>query len=161
MVRNKIKNKIEIQKIVTDLRTKNPSIKIVSTNGAFDIIHRGHVSCLESAKKLGDYLIVGLNSDKSIKRYKSKDRPIIPQEDRAIILAGLSMVDFVVIFEEDDPRDLLKNIKPNIHVKSRSGYKGIEKEVVEENGGKIVLIDDIDGISTTQIIDKIKKLPNN
>jgi len=160
MVREKIKNKLEIQKILTDLRAKKPGIKIISTNGAFDIIHRGHVSCLESAKKLGDYLIVGLNSDKSIKRYKSKNRPIIPQDDRAIVLAGFGMVDFVVIFEEDDPRDLLRYIKPDIHVKSKSGYKGIEKEIVEENGGKIVLIDDIGGVTTTQIINKIKKLSN-
>ena len=132
--------------------------KIVTTNGAFDIIHAGHIQTLEKAKSYGDILIVGLNSDSSIKRYKSPLRPIIPQKERAEMLAALSVVDYVSIFEENDPREFIKAVKPNFHVKSRLGFKGIEKEVVEENGGKIVLIDDMPGLSTTDIINKIIKI---
>ena len=130
----------------------------MTTNGAFDVIHAGHVKSLDIAKSLGDCLIIGLNSDDSIKRYKSPQRPIISQEFRAKMLAALEMVDYVVIFCEDDPRELLKVIKPNIHVKSKTGYKGIEKEVVESNGGEIILIDDIPGLSTTFILDRLKQL---
>ena len=154
-MKEKIKTGIEIKEIVENLREKNPEIKIVTTNGAFDILHSGHAQSLEQAKSYGDILIVGLNSDSSIKRYKSSDRPIIPQKERAIMLSALNAVDYVVIFEETDPRELLKLIKPDFHIKSKKGFKGIEKEAVESNGGKIILIDDVPGISTTDIIKKI------
>ena len=154
----KIKTKDEIKDIVIKLRKKNPNIKIVTTNGAFDIIHTGHIKSLEQAKSYGDIVIVGLNSDNSIKRYKSALRPIIPEKDRAKMLASLQVVDYVVIFEEDDPRELLKLIKPDFHVKSKTGFKGIEKETVESNGGKIILIDDVPGLSTTDILKKIKSI---
>jgi|SRR3989344_3704537 len=158
MYENKIKSRSEIKKIVEDLRKNNPKIRIVTTNGAFDIVHVGHVMSLVKAKSYGDILIIGLNSDSSIKKYKSKDRPINPQEDRAIMLAALECVDYVTIFDETDPREFLKVIKPNFHVKSKSGYKGLEEEVVKSNVGKIVLLDDIAGKSTTLLIDKIIKL---
>lgn len=129
---------------------------IVTTNGAFDILHIGHIRLLEEAKMLGDTLIVCLNSDDSIKKYKAKDRPKMPQNERALIIDSLRCVDYVIIFNEPDPNKILDKIKPNIHVKSVSGYKGIEKETVEKNGGGIILIPDIPNHSTTNIINKIK-----
>jgi rfaE bifunctional protein nucleotidyltransferase chain/domain len=156
---SKIVSKNEIGKIVTDLRKKNPNIKIVTTNGAFDILHSGHLYSLEEAKKQGDILIVGLNSDKSVKEYKSKNRPIISENERAKMLAGLKCVNFIVIFDETNPIDFLSHIRPDVHVKSKEGYKGIEKDVVEGNGGKLFLIEDKPGLfSTTKIIEKIKYL---
>lgn len=152
----KIKTRSEIETISRELRKQKK--KIVTTNGAFDILHVGHVKSLEKAKSFGNVLIVGLNSDSSVRQYKSPDRPIINQEDRAEMLAALEAVDYVVIFNEPDPRNFLKAVKPDFHVKSKLGYKGIEKDVVEKNGGKIILIDDIPGLSTTMLIDKIKKI---
>jgi rfaE bifunctional protein nucleotidyltransferase chain/domain len=157
----KIKNRYDISKIVQELRSQKPDIMIVTTNGAFDILHSGHVTSLEQAKSYGDVLIVGLNSDNSIRHYKSPHRPIIPQKERATMLASLEVVDYVTIFEETDPCELLKVIKPNYHVKSRSGYKGIEKEVVEQNGGEIILLEDLPGLSTTNIIEKIREILNH
>ncbi len=151
----KIESEEELKNLIKKLRARN--LKIVTTNGAFDILHVGHIKSLVEAKKYGDVLIVCLNSDNSIKEYKSKNRPINKQEDRAEMLAALEVVDYVKIFNEPDPRNLLDKIKPDFHIKSKSGFKGIEKEVIENNGGKIVLIDDIPGISTTRIIEKIKK----
>lgn len=156
----KIKTVKEIQEIVETLRRKNPNITIVTTNGAFDILHAGHAKSFVEAKSHGDVLIVGVNSDASIKRYKSPHRPIIPEQDRAEMIAALQVVDYVVIFDEDDPRNLLDVIKPNKHIKSKAGFTGIEKETVEKHGGKIILIEDIPGISTSQIIKKIRALPD-
>lgn len=136
---------------------KKRRVKIVTTNGAFDLIHAGHVRTLKKAKTYGDILIVGLNSDSSVKRYKSPLRPIISQKERAEMLASLEIVDYVSIFDEDDPREFIKLVKPDFHVKSKSGFKGIETEVVETNGGKIILLDDIPGLSTSNIIKKIIK----
>lgn len=153
-MKNKIKTKKEIGIICNNLRKEKKII--VTTNGAFDILHVGHVRSLKKAKSFGDVLIVGLNSDSSIRRYKSLDRPIIPQEDRAEMLASLECVDYVVIFDELDPRKFLQAVKPNFHVKSKLGFKGIERGVVESNGGKIILLEDIPGISTTDLIKKIK-----
>lgn len=147
-----------IEEVVKEYRLANPGKKIVTTNGAFDIIHAGHIRSLNLAKGFGDLLIVGLNSDSSIRAYKSPLRPIIPQRERAILLASLEMVGYVVIFDETDPRRLLSLIKPDIHVKSRTGYKGIEGETIAKYGGRVELIDDIPGISTTYIIQKIKDI---
>lgn len=157
-----MKNKIipldEIEEKVKNIRKSNPGIKIATTNGAFDILHIGHVKSLEKAKSFGDLLIVGLNSDSSIKGYKSPLRPIIPQKERAEMLASLEVVDYVVIFDELTPINFLSKVKPNIHVKSKSGFKGIETEIVEKNGGKIILVEDIPCISTTEIINRAKNL---
>lgn len=129
--------------------------KVVFTNGCFDILHRGHISYLQKARELGDMLIVGLNSDASIKRLKGASRPIIAQDDRAAILAALECVDFVVIFDEDTPINLIKNIAPDVLVKG-ADYK--DKEVVGSDVAKeVVLIDFIEGKSSTSIIERIKK----
>lgn len=128
--------------------------KIVFTNGCFDILHFGHIKYLQTAKNFGDILIIGLNSDDSVKRLKGKDRPVNNQFDRASLLAALEFVDFVVIFDEDTPKNLISLIKPDILVKG-ADYKG--KEVVGSDIVKDVrLVEFIDGKSTTNLINKIK-----
>jgi len=142
-------------KIIEEERKKGK--KIVFTNGCFDIIHAGHVDYLEKAKKLGDFLVVGLNSDNSVKRLKGNTRPINPQEYRKKVLEGLKAVDLVVIFEEDTPENLIKAIKPDILVKG--GDWKIENIVgsdfVKSYGGQVLTIDFIYDISTSKIIKKI------
>jgi D-beta-D-heptose 7-phosphate kinase/D-beta-D-heptose 1-phosphate adenosyltransferase len=131
---------------------------IVFTNGCFDILHRGHVEYLNSAKNLGDILVLGLNSDESVKRLKGPDRPVVSEDDRAFILSQLISVDAVVIFDEDTPIPLLKLIKPDILVKG--GDYGLDqvvgREIVEENGGKVMTIALVEGKSTTDLIGKIQ-----
>ncbi|HPC38192.1 MAG TPA: D-glycero-beta-D-manno-heptose-7-phosphate kinase [Exilispira sp.] len=151
--KTKLVNLNELKLIIEDLRKKNK--KIVFTNGCFDILHAGHVIYLEKAKELGNVLIVGLNTDSSIKKIKGKDRPLQNQVDRAKILSALESVDFVVFFDEPTPENLIKQIKPDILVKG-SDYK-IEEIVGRQYAGQTVTIEYIDGKSTTSIINKIKK----
>ncbi|MBI2629574.1 adenylyltransferase/cytidyltransferase family protein [Candidatus Pacearchaeota archaeon] len=155
-MRNKIKTKQEIEKIAEELREKGK--KIVTTNGSFDILHYAHVNLLEKAKNEGDVLIVLLNSDSSIKKFKGEQRPIIPQNERARMLEALESVDYVVIFEEDKPLELLKIIKPNKQVKGGSFILDRvreEKELVESWGGEFKNFELEDGFSTTNIINTI------
>tara|TARA_B110000008_G_scaffold61680_1_gene61468 strand:- start:4378 stop:5799 length:1422 start_codon:yes stop_codon:yes gene_type:complete len=148
-----IKTQIEIEKISQDLRSKGK--KIVFTNGCFDLLHSGHVSYLESAKKFGDILIIGLNSDRSVTSLKGKDRPINMQKNRAYILAALEVVDYVVIFDEDTPYELINTIKPHILVKG-ADYK--DKEVVGQDlVNELKLVDFVDGQSSSKTIEKIKQ----
>lgn len=145
----KIKNLDEICQIL-----KNNDKKVVFTNGCFDILHAGHIKYLNKAKKLGEILIIGLNSDSSVKRLKGKTRPINSQNSRALLLSALEFVDFVVIFDEDTPLNLIEKIRPDILVKG-ADYAG--KEVVGSSIAKeVVLVDFEDGFSTTNIINKIK-----
>ncbi len=140
------------------LRLKSDRKKIVFTNGCFDIIHAGHVSYLNEAKKFGDVLIVGLNSDKSVKCLKGVERPVMGEKDRAYILANIKPVDYVVIFDEDTPYNLINLINPDVLVKG-GDYEGKEiigKDIVESAGGKTVLINFLEGKSTSGIIKKIK-----
>lgn len=130
--------------------------KIVFTNGCFDILHRGHIEYLIEAKELGDILIVGLNSDNSVKKLKGDNRPINDQMSRGLILASLMFVDAVVIFDEETPLNLIKMVNPGILVK---GGDYISEEIVgydfvKENGGEIITIDLVRGFSTTDIIKK-------
>ncbi len=151
-IESHIKTFDEIRKISQKLKVKGK--KIVFTNGCFDILHRGHVSYLDVAKSFGDILILGLNSDQSVKRIKGKDRPINNQEDRGFILAALESVDYVVNFSEDTPLELIKVICPDILVKG-ADYEG--KEVVgSEIVNEVKLVTFIDGKSTTSTIEKIK-----
>ncbi len=133
---------------------------LVFTNGCFDLVHRGHIEYLNQSKKMGDILIIGLNTDDSVKRLKGKDRPILPLEDRAYILDNLKPVDFVIPFDEDTPIKLIESISPNILVKG--GDYTIESIVGNEwviaNSGKVVTIPYIAGQSTTAIIDRIKRI---
>jgi rfaE bifunctional protein nucleotidyltransferase chain/domain len=124
----------------------------VFTNGCFDILHAGHISLLNYAKSLGDYLIVGLNSDDSIKRIKGKDRPINKEIDRKLILQNLKSVDDVIIFSEDTPNELIKQIKPDIIVK---GGDYNPEDVVGKELAKVVIFSYINGYSTTQTIKSI------
>jgi len=148
-----IKTLVEIVKLSEELKLKGK--KIVFTNGCFDLLHAGHISFLESAKSFGDVLILGLNSDRSITALKGKERPINIQEDRAYILAALEVVDYVVIFDDDTPYELIKAIKPHTLVKGRD-YQG--KEVVGQDiADELELVEFVDGKSSTQTIEKIKQ----
>jgi len=132
--------------------------KIVFTNGCFDIIHAGHVDYLEKAKSLGDFLVVGLNSDESVKRLKGLTRPVNPVDQRKKVLQALKPVDLVIVFEEDTPERLIKEIKPDVLVKG--GDWKIENIVgadfVMSYGGKVYTIDFVYDTSTTKIIEKVK-----
>jgi len=149
-----IKTWDEISSILDELKNKNK--KIVFTNGCFDILHIGHVKYLEKTKSFGDILILGLNSDESVQRLKGKNRPINPQNDRAYILASLEVIDYVVLFEDDTPLDLIKLVQPDVLVKG-GDYEG--KEVVGQDIAKeLKIVKFIDGKSTTNTINRIKKV---
>ena len=136
-------------------RLKAEGKKIVFTNGCFDLIHIGHVRSLKEAKKLGDVLVVGLNSDRSVSLIKPR-RPIIPQDQRAEILASLNMIDYVSLFDEETPYELIKLIQPDVLVKGGDWEK--EDVVGVDIAKETHSIPYIQGISTTEIIEKIKKL---
>ena len=140
-------------------KKKNPP-RVVFTNGCFDIIHAGHVRYLTKARSLGDILVVGLNSDSSVRQIKGERRPIIPEKERAEVMAALSFVDYVVIFKEPTPVKLIAALKPDILVKgadwAASAIAG--GDIVKANGGKIRRITLIKGRSTTNIIKRILEL---
>jgi D-beta-D-heptose 7-phosphate kinase/D-beta-D-heptose 1-phosphate adenosyltransferase len=131
----------------------------VFTNGCFDLMHVGHVKYLQEARKLGDLLVLGLNSDASIRRLKGEKRPLIDQSERAHIMSALNCVDYVVVFDEDTPLQLIETLRPDILVKGGDydldGVVG--RELVESYGGRVELIQFVDGSSTTHIINKILK----
>jgi D-glycero-beta-D-manno-heptose 1-phosphate adenylyltransferase len=132
--------------------------KTVFTNGCFDILHLGHIDYLAKAADLGDILIIGLNTDISIKKIKGNNRPVNNELSRAAVLASLNFVNAVVLFDEETPRDLIKSIQPNILVKG-SDYKPEEiigYDIVKENGGEIMTIDYLEGYSTSSLIEYIK-----
>ncbi len=132
-------------------------LKIVFTNGCFDILHVGHVKYLQAARQMGELLFVGVNSDASVKRLKGKDRPVQCEEDRCEILSALSCVDFVCIFDEDTPIELIKKVKPNILVKGGDWPvdKIIGADFVKKSGGQVSAIPFVEGRSTSSIIKKI------
>ena len=146
---------LEIKAIRLTLKASNK--KVVFTNGVFDLIHSGHVDYLSKAKKLGDVLILGLNSDDSVRRIKGDKRPILKQEERAFILSNLKPVDYVVFFDEDTPEKLISEIIPDILVKGADWAveKTVGKEIVEKNGGKVMNIEFVNDQSTSKIIDLI------
>jgi rfaE bifunctional protein nucleotidyltransferase chain/domain len=149
----KILNWNEVKEIVNKLRVGGK--KIVFTNGCFDIIHIGHVRYLKEAKGLGDVLIIGLNSDKSVSSIKS-NRPINPQNHRAEVLSSLEMVDYVVLFDEETPYDLIKSIRPDILVKGGDWKK--EEIVGSDIAGETYSLPYVEGASTSVIIERIKRL---
>ena len=137
---------------------KSSSEKIVFTNGCFDILHRGHIDVLAKTADLGDKLIIGLNSDSSIRKLKEDNRPIVDEKSRALLLAAFSFVDAIVLFSEQTPFNLITDIKPDILAKG-GDYKITEivgHEVVQQNGGEVITIPLIEGFSSTNIIDKIQ-----
>ena len=138
---------------------KEAGSTIVFTNGCFDIIHPGHIHLLTSASSKGDVLVVGLNSDQSIKNFKSKNRPICPQYDRAFVVGALSCVDFIIIFDEDTPEELIKKIEPDVLVKG-SDYNNkfiAGADFMLEKKKRVELVNLLDHKSTTDIISRIKK----
>lgn len=130
---------------------------LVFTNGCFDLLHSGHIHTLTQAKALGDVLVVGLNSDASIKRLKGEDRPILNETERIIVLTALEAVDYVAVFDEDTPRELILLLRPDVLVKGGdwSAEAVVGKDIVETRGGKVVLIPYQEGLSTTGIIERI------
>jgi D-beta-D-heptose 7-phosphate kinase/D-beta-D-heptose 1-phosphate adenosyltransferase len=130
---------------------------IVFTNGCFDILHAGHVAYLSQAKALGDILVLGLNSDASVRRLKGVSRPVNTQDNRALVLAGLSAVDYVCIFEEDTPYELISEVLPDILVKGGDWAPSdiVGSDIVLARGGKVLSLDFVEGLSTTGIIQKL------
>ena len=143
-------------KLAKDLKTQGK--RLVTTNGCFDILHVGHVRILEASKRLGDVLIVGINSDESVRRLKGPTRPITPEAERAEILASLRCVDYVSIFPEDTAVELLKAIRPDIYVKGSDWTQTTlsEAPVVESFGGQVKIIELVPGKSTTSLISRIQ-----
>jgi len=152
---SKIKHLDALTAIISSEKVRGK--KVVFTNGCFDLLHAGHVKYLQKARKLGDLLIMGLNSDTSVRRLKGEKRPLIGEEERAHILAALDCIDYVVLFDEDTPLELIKALKPDILAKggdyTADGVVG--KDVVEAYGGRVELVTFVDGKSTTNIIERI------
>ena len=137
-------------------RLKVDGKTLVFTNGAFDLLHLGHVSYLKFAREQGDALVLGLNSDASVKRYKGERRPIVTEPERAHMLASLECIDYVVVFDEDEPKELIGEILPDVLVKGEDWAHYVSgREEVEASGGKVVLAPLVKGRSTTNIIEKI------
>jgi D-beta-D-heptose 7-phosphate kinase/D-beta-D-heptose 1-phosphate adenosyltransferase len=154
---SKIKSLPALRKVVLGLKKKGKCI--VFTNGCFDILHYGHVRYLERAKEKGDILIVGLNSDASVKRIKGKARPIVNQRDRAYVLGGLASVDYIVIFNQDTPLEIIRAIKPGVLVKGAdwSTREIVGADFVSSYGGRVLTVRLAKGRSTTTIIKKIEQ----
>ncbi len=155
MGNQKIKSPEELKTIVGALKKQGK--KIATTNGVFDILHIGHIRYLQEAKKLGDILIVAVNSDSSVKKIKGPKRPLNNENDRAEALAALECVDYAAIFTEKTPIAILEKIKPNVHVKGGDYHMRqiIEKSAIEKNGGKVVLVPEVRGYATTNLINRI------
>jgi rfaE bifunctional protein nucleotidyltransferase chain/domain len=155
-VPGKLKSLEEIKAIVVDARTNGK--KVAFTNGCFDLLHRGHVHVLRAARACADLLIVGINSDQSVKQIKGPTRPVLPESDRCELLGAMEMVDFVVLFNEPDPHNLISAIRPDVLVKGGDWHteKIIGSDMVEEAGGRVVVVPYIKGFSTTEIIERIK-----
>jgi len=154
-MRKKIKKEEELPGIIRDLKTRGK--RIVFTNGCFDLLHIGHIRYLEEAKALGDVLVVGVNSDSSVRKLKGLKRPILPEEERTEILSGLGCVDYVTLFDEIDPFKLITSLQPDVLVKGGDWTKEqiVGREVVEREGGEVVIIPFVKGASTSNLIETI------
>jgi len=156
-MKKKIKGRKELLGIIKNLKAKGK--RIVFTNGCFDLLHLGHVRYLEKAKSLGDVLVVGVNSDSSVRNLKGPKRPILPEGERTEVLSGLGCVDYITIFNEADPLKLITSLKPNLLVKGGDWTREqiVGREVVERSGGELVIIPFVKGASTSNVIDTILK----
>jgi rfaE bifunctional protein nucleotidyltransferase chain/domain len=154
-----INRKIVAQEFFVQNEERLHQQKIVFTNGCFDILHRGHVTYLAQARQMGDLLVVGLNSDASVRRLKGPERPVNDEQSRALLLAALEMVDYVVLFEEDTPYNLILKVKPDLLVKG--GDYDIDNIVgadfVRQRGGEVRTIPFVQGFSSSSIIDHLKQ----
>lgn len=146
----------ELVRIRSRLREQNR--RVVFTNGCFDIIHRGHVEYLTKAKAMGDVLVVGLNSDASVRRLKGPSRPVVAQDDRAVVIAALGVVDYVCLFDEDTPFELISAVVPDVLVKGADWPidKVVGRDIVEAAGGTVQTIEFVPDRSTTSIIERIR-----
>ncbi len=153
----KLKSSTEIKKIAARLKRKGK--KIVFTNGCFDILHYGHIKYLEKCRKLGDILVIGLNSDSSVRKIKGKNRPVTGQKERAAILASLEFVDYITIFSDATPVKLINMITPQILAKGGDWRKNeiVGGAHVKKKGGRVVTIPFVRGYSTTRILKRIDK----
>jgi len=156
-MKQKIKERKDLLRIIKELKAKGK--RIVFTNGCFDLLHIGHVRYLEEAKALGDVLVVGVNSDTSVRKLKGPKRPILPEEERAEILSGLGCVDYVTLFKEMDPLKLITSLHPDVLVKGGDWAKEqiVGREVVERSGGEVVIIPFVGKASTSNLIGTILK----
>ena len=156
-MKDKIKKREDLHRIIQDQKVKGK--RIVFTNGCFDLLHIGHVRYLEEAKSLGDILVVGVNSDTSVRGLKGLNRPILPEEERAEILSSLGCVDYVTIFDEPTPSNLISLLLPHILVKGGDWTKEatVGWETVEGAGGEVVILSFVEGSSTSQLIESILK----
>ena len=157
MACKKIKSPNQLKKILGVLKRQGK--KIVFTNGCFDIVHVGHIRYLSQARKLGDILVVGLNTDRSVRTIKGEKRPLVCENERAEVLSALKVVDYVVLFDEPDPLALIKALKPSILVKGADWPedKIIGADVIKQSGGRVVRIPLVPGSSSTNLIEKIIK----
>jgi len=139
-------------------REKRAGRWVVFTNGCFDLLHPGHVRCLAEARALGDVLIVAVNSDRSVRAIKGPERPLVPEQDRAEVLAALAAVDYVTIFDEPTPRELISRVLPNLLVKGADWAPGevVGRREVEAAGGRVVSIPLAPGYSTTKLVERIR-----
>jgi D-beta-D-heptose 7-phosphate kinase/D-beta-D-heptose 1-phosphate adenosyltransferase len=154
--RDKIKTREELRTIVAN--SKKARKKVVFTNGCFDLLHPGHVRYLETARRLGDMLVVALNDDGSARRLKGEDRPFLSEKERSEIIAALGCVDFVTTFGEDTPQAIIQELQPDVLVKGGDWSKNqiVGRETVEEHGGLVVATSFEEGFSTTDIVRRIR-----
>jgi rfaE bifunctional protein nucleotidyltransferase chain/domain len=145
--------------ILLTAHEKRNGRRVVFTNGCFDLLHPGHVRCLAEARALGDLLVVAVNSDRSVRGNKGPERPLVPQNDRAEVLAALSSVDYVTIFDEPTPREIIARVLPSVLVKGADWAPNdvVGREEVEAAGGRVVSIPFAPGYSTTDLLQKIRK----
>jgi rfaE bifunctional protein nucleotidyltransferase chain/domain len=156
-MKEKIKERENLRRILEDLRKEGK--RIVFTNGCFDLLHAGHVRYLKQARALGDILVVGINSDPSVRGLKGPLRPILPLGERAEILSSLECVDFITVFDEPTPLEVISLLKPHVLVKGGDWTKEaiVGKEVVEGSGGKVVILPFVQGASTSNLIETVLK----
>ncbi|HEY2987202.1 MAG TPA: D-glycero-beta-D-manno-heptose 1-phosphate adenylyltransferase [Candidatus Binatia bacterium] len=154
-MREKVKSRDALKAIAAKAKKENK--KVVFTNGCFDLLHAGHLHLLREAKQLGDLLIVAVNSDRSVKEIKGAGRPILPEAERAELIAALEMVDYVTLFDEPDPRNLIRELQPDVLTKGGDWAedKIVGRDMVEGFGGTVAVIPYLKGHSTTEIVDRI------
>lgn len=157
LLEKKIQDLRKIKKLISYFKARRK--KIVFTNGCFDLLHWGHIRYLQDAKKKGDVLVVGINSDSSVKRIKEKKRPVVNEKDRLRLVASLESVDYVVLFKEDTPLKIIKFIKPDVLVKGADWNKNniVGRDIVLSYGGRVSTIKFVKGYSTSNLIKKIAK----
>jgi D-beta-D-heptose 7-phosphate kinase/D-beta-D-heptose 1-phosphate adenosyltransferase len=157
LIEKKIQDLRRLKKLISILKARRK--KIVFTNGCFDLLHYGHIKYLQDAKKKGDILVVGINSDASVKRIKEKKRPVVNEKDRLRLVASLESVDYVVLFKEDTPLKIIKFIKPDVLVKGADWDKNniVGRDIILSYGGRVSTIKFVKGYSTSNLIKKIAR----